>query len=95
MSPNQRLRALSLTVIQWKAAMNGKKILLLVVAVLVVAGAVVGTILHSRSNVPAVTTAKAVRQDLIATVSGHRPDQAQDLRQCWGPLRSAASPTCM
>ena len=50
--------------------MNGKKVLLLVVALFVVAGAVVGTIVHSRSDVPAVTTAKAVRQDLIATVSG-------------------------
>ncbi len=50
--------------------MNGKKILLTVLAVLVVAGAIVGTILHSRSDVPAVTTAQAVRQDLVATVSG-------------------------
>jgi HlyD family secretion protein len=53
-----------------KAEMNGKKILLLVVGVLVIAGVIVGTILHSRSEVPAVTTAKAVREDLVATVSG-------------------------
>jgi HlyD family secretion protein len=50
--------------------MTGKKILLLVVIVLVVAGAIVGTVLHSRSNVPAVTTAKVVHEDLISTVSG-------------------------
>jgi HlyD family secretion protein len=50
--------------------MNGKKILLIVVVLLLVTGGVVGTVLHSRSNVPAVTTAKAVHEDLISTVSG-------------------------
>jgi len=50
--------------------MTGKKILLIVVIVLVLAGAIVGTVLHSRSDVPAVTTAKAVHEDLISTVSG-------------------------
>ncbi len=50
--------------------MNGKKILLIVLGVLVVAGMVAGTILHSRSSVPAVTTARAARQDLVATISG-------------------------
>jgi HlyD family secretion protein len=50
--------------------MTGKKILLIVVIVILVAGVVVGTVLHSRSDVPAVTTAKAVRQDLVSTVSG-------------------------
>ncbi len=50
--------------------MTGKKILLIVVLVLLVAGVAVGTVIHSRSNVPAVTTAKAVRQDLVSTVSG-------------------------
>jgi HlyD family secretion protein len=50
--------------------MNGKKILLIVVVVALVAGGIIGTILHSRSNVPAVTTSKVVRQDLISTVSG-------------------------
>jgi HlyD family secretion protein len=50
--------------------MTGKKILLIVVLVLLVAGVAVGTVLHSRSDVPAVTTAKAVRQDLVSTVSG-------------------------
>src|SRR6202789_991135 len=50
--------------------MTGKKILLLVLILLVVAGVVVGTVLHSRSDVPAVATSKAVRADLISTVSG-------------------------
>ena len=50
--------------------MTGKKILLIVVIVLVVAGVIVGTVLHSRSDVPAVTTAKAVHGDLVSTVSG-------------------------
>jgi HlyD family secretion protein len=50
--------------------MTGKKILLIVVIVVLVAGVVVGTVLHSRSDVPAVSTAKAVRGDLVSTVSG-------------------------
>ena len=50
--------------------MTSKKILLIVLIVIVVAGVIVGTVLHSRSNVPAVTTAKAANQDLISTVSG-------------------------
>jgi len=50
--------------------MTGKKILLIVLIVLVVAGVVAGTVIHSRSDVPAVTTAKAIDQDLISTVSG-------------------------
>ena len=50
--------------------MSGKKILLIVVILLVVAGVIVGTVIHSRSDVPAVTTAKAAHQDLISTVSG-------------------------
>jgi HlyD family secretion protein len=50
--------------------MTGKKLLLIVVIVVLVAGVVVGTVLHSRSDVPAVTTAKAVREDLVSTVSG-------------------------
>ena len=50
--------------------MTGKKILLIVVLVLLVTGVAVGTVIHSRSDVPAVTTAKAVRQDLVSTVSG-------------------------
>ena len=50
--------------------MSGKKILLIVLCVVVVAGVIVGTVLHSRSDVPSVTTAKAVQEDLISTVSG-------------------------
>lgn len=50
--------------------MTSKKILLIALIVIVVAGVIVGTVLHSRSNVPAVTTAKAANQDLISTVSG-------------------------
>jgi HlyD family secretion protein len=50
--------------------MNLKKILLVSLILLVVAGVVVGTILHSRNSVTAVATGKAVQQDLIATVSG-------------------------
>lgn len=50
--------------------MTGKKILLIVLIVVVIAGVIVGTVIHSRSNVPAVTTAKAVRGDLVSTVSG-------------------------
>ena len=50
--------------------MSAKKIVLIVVAVLVLAGIVVGTILHGQANVTKVATGKAVRQDLIAVVSG-------------------------
>jgi HlyD family secretion protein len=50
--------------------MNGKKILLIVAILILVTGGIAGTVLHSRSDVPAVTTAKAVQEDLISTVSG-------------------------
>ena len=51
--------------------MNGKKILLIVLGLILVAGLIVaGTIWHNNSAVPAVTTAKAVNEDLVATVSG-------------------------
>ena len=50
--------------------MSGKKILILVVCAVLVVGIIVGTVLHSRSDVPSVTTAKATSEDLIATVSG-------------------------
>jgi HlyD family secretion protein len=50
--------------------MNGKKILLIVAILILAAGGIAGTVLHGRSNVPAVTTARAVREDLISTVSG-------------------------
>ena len=50
--------------------MSKKKTILIIVAVLLVAGMVVGTILHSRGNVTPVTTVKVAAQDLTATVSG-------------------------
>lgn len=50
--------------------MNTKKIVLIVLGLLLIAGVITGTVLHSRSNVTPVTTAKVVREDLTATVSG-------------------------
>ena len=50
--------------------MNGKKILWIVLGALVVLAIVIGTVVHSSSDVPSVTTAKAASEDLIATVSG-------------------------
>ncbi len=50
--------------------MSLKKGVLFALAVLLVAGIVIGTVLHSRANVVAVTTAKVLREDLTATVSG-------------------------
>ena len=47
-----------------------KKIILIVLAVLVLGGIVIGTILHGQAGVVKVTTAKAVRQDLVSVVSG-------------------------
>jgi HlyD family secretion protein len=50
--------------------MSIKKIILIVVVVLVLAGIVVGTILHGQASVTKVATGKAVHQDLIAVVNG-------------------------
>ena len=50
--------------------MSAKKIVLLLAGIVVIAAVVVGSILHSRSSVVAVTTARAQRSNLIATVSG-------------------------
>ena len=50
--------------------MSLKKILLVVAAIIVIAGVVIFTVIHSRNSVTAVATGKAVQQDLIATVSG-------------------------
>jgi HlyD family secretion protein len=48
-----------------------KKTVLIVLGVVILIGAIVaGTVWNSRNSVPAVTTAKAVREDLVATVSG-------------------------
>jgi HlyD family secretion protein len=50
--------------------MSIKKILLIVAAVLILAGIVVGTILHGQAGVTKVATGKAVHQDLISVVNG-------------------------
>jgi len=51
--------------------MNGKKILLIVLGLILVAGLIVaGTTWHNNSAVPSVTTAKAAQEDLISSVSG-------------------------
>jgi HlyD family secretion protein len=50
--------------------MSAKKIIAIAAAVLVVAGIVAGTVHHIRASIVPVSTAKAVRQDLLATVSG-------------------------
>lgn len=53
-----------------KARMTAKKIILIVVVVLVLAGAITGTILHSRAAMVKVATGKAIHQDLVSVVSG-------------------------
>src|SRR5271163_2456422 len=50
--------------------MSLKKILLIVLAVLVLGGIIVGTILHGQASVTKVATGKVVRQDLISIVNG-------------------------
>jgi len=50
--------------------MNLKKIVLIAVAVLVLAGIVIGSILHSQGSVTKVATGHAVRQDLVSIVNG-------------------------
>jgi HlyD family secretion protein len=50
--------------------MNAKKIILIVVAVLVLGGITIGTILHGQASVTKVATGKAVHQDLVSIVSG-------------------------
>jgi HlyD family secretion protein len=50
--------------------MSVKKIVLIVAVVLVLAGIVVGTILHGQANVTKVATGKVVRQDLVSIVNG-------------------------
>jgi len=50
--------------------MSAKKIVLLVVVVLILAGVVVGTVLHGQAGVIKVATGKVVRQDLVSVVSG-------------------------
>jgi HlyD family secretion protein len=50
--------------------MSLKKIFLIALVVIVIAGVVIGTVVHQRNSVVAVTTGKATRQDLISVVSG-------------------------
>ncbi len=50
--------------------MSTKKIVIIVVIVLAIAGIAALTILHSQSGITKVATGKVVRQDLISTVSG-------------------------
>ncbi|HEX3967747.1 MAG TPA: efflux RND transporter periplasmic adaptor subunit [Edaphobacter sp.] len=50
--------------------MSAKKIIIVVAVVLVLAGIVVGSILHGQSSVTKVATGKAVTQDLTAVVDG-------------------------
>jgi HlyD family secretion protein len=50
--------------------MSLKKIIIIALCIIVLAGVIVGSVLHARSSVIAVATAKATRQDLISSVSG-------------------------
>jgi HlyD family secretion protein len=50
--------------------MHKKTIVWLILGIAAMVAIVAGTVIHSRSDVPAVTTARAVREDLVATVSG-------------------------
>ena len=50
--------------------MGAKKIVLIAVAVIVLAGIVIGTILHGQGSVTKVATGKAVKQDLVSIVNG-------------------------
>ena len=50
--------------------MSTKKIIVVVVIVLALAGIVAGTILHGQAGIVKVATGKVVREDLVATVSG-------------------------
>src|SRR5271156_4886530 len=50
--------------------MSAKKILFIVLGVLVLGGAIAGSIWKAHADVTAVTTTKAAASDLVATVSG-------------------------
>ena len=50
--------------------MSAKKIIIIASVVLVLAGVVIGSILHSQANVTKVSTGKAVHQELVSIVSG-------------------------
>jgi HlyD family secretion protein len=53
-----------------KQSMSAKKIVLILAVTLILAGIVVGTILHGQSSVTKVATGKAVRQELTSVVNG-------------------------
>jgi len=53
-----------------KFEMTGKKTLFIVLGIVLLGLIVAGTVYHSHSDVPAVTTGNAVREELVATVSG-------------------------
>jgi HlyD family secretion protein len=53
-----------------KDRMSTKKIIVIVVIVLALAGIAAGTILHGQAGITKVATGKVVREDLISTVSG-------------------------
>ena len=50
--------------------MSAKKIIIIASVVLVLAGAVIASIVRSRANVTKVSTSKAVNTDLISMVNG-------------------------
>jgi HlyD family secretion protein len=50
--------------------MSAKKIIIIAAVVLVLAGVVIGSVLHSQASVIKVATGKAVRQDLTSIVNG-------------------------
>jgi len=50
--------------------MSAKRIVLIAVAVLVLAGIITGTILHSQGSATKVATGKVVREDLVSIVNG-------------------------
>src|SRR5437763_6414753 len=50
--------------------MSAKKIVLIVVVALIMAGILVGSILHSQASVTKVATGKVTRQDLVSIVNG-------------------------
>jgi HlyD family secretion protein len=50
--------------------MSAKKIVLIVAAILVLVGIVVGSIIHGQSSVTKVATGKVARQDLVSIVNG-------------------------
>jgi HlyD family secretion protein len=63
-------RAVGFEDVRRKQSMSAKKIVLILAVTLILAGIVVGTILHGQSSVTKVATGKAARQDLISVVNG-------------------------